>query len=102
MFMSNTNCRFNKYGFGSNHLCIYLEFDGACIDDQILSMMFRTESGWTCSVCGKQSNRKTDITRHVEGLHVVNHPGYNCDICGQSAKTKYALGQHKRLKHNLT
>ena len=97
--MSNTNCRFNKYGFGSNYLCIYLEFDGALYE---WSMMFRTESGWTCSVCGKQSNRKTDITRHVEGLHVVNHPGYNCDICGQSAKTKYALGQHKRLKHNLT
>lgn len=63
-------------------------------------MMYRSENGkWCCSVCGKESALKTDIWRHVESLHIANHPGYSCNYCGCSVKSKNALNLHISRKH---
>ena len=70
------------------------------MNDQIEKNMYITESNeWCCSICGKQSKRKTDITRHIESLHVENHPGYSCELCGVVKKSRNALRQHKSVSH---
>lgn len=63
-------------------------------------MMYLTETKtWMCSVCNKESKKKNDIWRHVESLHVENHPGYSCSYCGDILKSKNALRQHVNMKH---
>ena len=64
-------------------------------------MMFHTESGWTCSVCSKQSKLKSDISRHVESKHILDHPGYECSYCGRIIKSKDAFKRHISTKHPL-
>ena len=54
---------------------------------------------WVCSVCGKESRSKTDITRHIEALHVENHPGYSCHFCGSVSKSKDAHRKHISRYH---
>ena len=70
------------------------------IEEQVLSMMYRSESGnWCCSVCGKEFKIKNDMKRHVESLHIINHPGYVCNYCGDTVKSKNALRLHISSKH---
>ena len=70
------------------------------IEEQVLSMMYRSESGnWCCSVCGKEFKIKNDMKRHVESLHITNHPGYVCNYCGDTVKSKNALRLHISSKH---
>ena len=68
------------------------------IEEQVMSMMYQSEAGWTCSVCGL-TRSKTDITRHVESMHILNHPGYECNYCDRVIKSKEALRKHMSLKH---
>ena len=72
------------------------------IEDQILSMMYQSESEtWTCSVCAKDSVNKNDIRRHIESAHIQNHPGYDCSYCGKNVKTRDALRKHISCHHRL-
>jgi len=71
----------------------------AALEARISGMMWKDEDkNWNCSVCGKISKSKTDITRHVEGLH-LDHPGFKCDLCGEVVKSRNALRQHKSNRH---
>ena len=72
------------------------------IEEQILSMMYQSESKfWTCSVCAKESVIKNDIRRHIESAHIQNHPGYDCNYCGKNVKTRDALRKHISSRHRL-
>ena len=72
------------------------------IEEQVLSMMYRSENGsWCCTVCGKEFRNKTDMKRHIDSLHISNHPGYNCNYCGLIVKSKNALHVHVSTKHPL-
>jgi len=71
------------------------------LDAQITSMMYKAEKLWHCSICGKTSSGKTDISRHIEGTHIVNHPGFQCDVCGEKQKSRNALRIHKSSKHRI-
>ena len=66
----------------------------AMIEEQIKQNMFFSGENWSCSICGKSSKSKRDISRHIESLHVMNHPGYKCDFCDYIAKSRNALRQH--------
>jgi len=71
----------------------------AVLEARISGMMWKDEDkSWNCSVCGKISKSKTDITRHIEGLH-LDHPGFKCDTCGEVVKSRNALRQHKSNRH---
>ena len=69
------------------------------LDAQIESMMYKADREWHCSVCGKSGVGKTDISRHIEGTHITNHPGLQCHICGEKLKSRNALRLHKSSKH---
>jgi len=63
-------------------------------------MMYRGEDKtWHCTVCGKASTLKTDVRRHVEAMHIEDHPGLSCEICGVVVKSRHALMRHKSAKH---
>ena len=72
------------------------------IEEEISSKMFMNESKvWQCTECGRESKYKTDITRHVESLHILDHPGYECSYCGRIIKSKDAFKRHISTKHPL-
>ena len=54
---------------------------------------------WVCSVCGKESRGKTDITRHIDAHHIENHPGYTCHLCGIVSKSRETLRKHVSRMH---
>ena len=71
----------------------------AVLEARISGMMWKDEDKtWNCSICGKISKSKTDITRHIEGLH-LDHPGFKCDVCGEVVKSRNAMRQHKTNRH---
>jgi uncharacterized C2H2 Zn-finger protein len=72
----------------------------AQLDAQIENMMVRGDDRiWQCEQCDKSSVFKNDITRHIEAVHLQNHPGITCDLCGEIVKTRNALRQHKNSRH---
>lgn len=78
---------------------LFLELSEA-IEKQILSMMFQTPTKfWKCLVCSKESKSKVDICRHVESVHITDHPGYNCSYCYAHVKSKNALRLHMKRLH---
>jgi len=86
---------FNQTGVDGNKDAIV-----AAIDEQIqMSMVLTPEGDWSCSVCGKKTKSKRDLFRHIESLHVENHPGYPCDICGLVKKSSQALRMHVKQTH---
>jgi len=72
------------------------------LDDLISEKMeLVTEGGarlWRCLVCQKISSLKTDISRHVEAVHIV-HPGFQCYECYKVCKTRDALRCHINKYH---
>ena len=77
-----------------NHICLDVS---ALIEAQIASLMYQNEAKmWICSVCYKESPGKTNITRHIEAMHIENHPGYSCDYCDHSTKSRDGMRQHAR------
>ena len=71
----------------------------AVIEEQIQRNMYFSGLTWSCNICGKSSKSKTDISRHIESVHVVDHPGYKCDLCDYIAKSRNALRQHRNVRH---
>jgi len=54
---------------------------------------------WYCSLCSHTAKSKTDVSRHVEAVHMTNHPGISCEMCGEVSKTRNAHRQHRAIKH---
>ena len=57
------------------------------------------DNSWQCGVCSRQFKMKRDLRRHIESLHVGNHPGYECEVCGIHKMSENALRMHKRNIH---
>jgi len=70
------------------------------LDQQILGMIERTEDRyWRCTECGKTSIGKTDVSRHVEATHIIDHPGFTCSLCGKMVKTRDSMRKHMEKEH---
>ena len=82
----------------TRNLCIHICLDVATlIEAQIASLMYQNEAKmWICSICYKESPGKTNITRHIEAMHIENHPGYTCDYCDHTTKSRDGMRQHAR------
>ena len=71
------------------------------VEEQVLKIAIhnKEDNTWYCSICGKTSTNKRDLKRHIESLHIENHPGYTCDYCGEVKKSENAMRLHKKCKH---
>ena len=82
-------------------ICILFSELFAALDRQIFAMMERTlDKLWRCIECGKTATGKSDVTRHIEAIHLQGHPGFVCQLCGEAVKTRNAMRQHRKLKHS--
>ena len=77
---------------------------GANMEDvkgQISSMLERSggegEHSWKCTVCGKSSNYKQTVERHIE-THIQGI-SYPCDQCGAIKRSSNALNKHVTRYH---
>ena len=69
------------------------------LEEQIKSMMDKTENGFTCNVCGITMPKKHHIVNHVEVKHMkIANP---CTLCvnGASFTSRKGLAQHVSNKH---
>ena len=69
------------------------------LDEQIKSMMDKTEKGFNCNVCGITMPKKHHIVNHVEVKHMkMAHP---CTLCVNEASftSRKGLAQHVSNKH---
>ena len=55
---------------------------------------------WKCAICDIYHNRKQDLLRHIESLHIQTSP-YVCVYCTAQVefKTKRALQRHVTASH---
>ena len=56
---------------------------------------------WTCTGCGKESKSKRDLSRHIESVHIADHPGFDCSLCGRHMKSSNAFRLHMSKFHRL-
>ena len=52
-----------------------------------------------CTVCGKTSNDRGNLRKHVESIHFKNSFVYNCAVCGKSFNAKNNLYVHMSNEH---
>ena len=57
--------------------------------------------GWMCTICGKISNAKTNMQRHVRGVH-TGKKNLKCYLCKSSFTTQNVRQIHYRRKHGLS
>ena len=72
------------------------------LSGQINSMMEKITGGnykWKCTVCGKMTKQKQDISRHIE-THIEG-ASYPCNLCGVVKRSSNALNLHTSRYHKL-
>jgi len=72
----------------------------AAVEEQVAKCIHHRvqDNTWCCNVCSKVFKQRRDLKRHIESLHLENHPGYSCEYCGQVKRSQNALRQHKCQK----
>lgn len=62
----------------------------------------RSESGiklFQCTVCGKESNDKSNLRKHVENIHFPGSFEYSCKHCSETCTTRNLLNIHISKMH---
>ena len=49
---------------------------------------------FVCQICGKESLQKSNIKKHVEGVHFPGQFVYKCEICEKDFNGKNSLSVH--------
>ena len=79
---------------------MYIDTNMEDIKTKIDSLGERIEEGgfkWKCTVCGKMTQKKGDIGRHIEThLEGVSH---TCNQCGKVSRSSKALSMHVHVYH---
>ena len=60
-----------------------------------------TEKVFTCDLCGKQSNSKSYLSRHVNLIHKSTTVAMNCEMCSFSTKWSESLKKHYKNVHKI-
>ena len=83
----------------------YEAFDEEQLDEKINEMIHKSNSLYTCTVCGKATSGKSlgkrqNLRDHVEARHVEGVSHY-CQVCGAVAKTRNSLRMHMHNYHKV-
>ena len=73
---------------------------GEFLEQKIICEEFDGVKYWKCAMCLLNHNRKQDLLRHIESIHIYTDP-YHCLYCQTSVqfKTKRALQRHLTAFH---
>ena len=63
--------------------------------DSLAERIVEGEYKWRCTVCGKKTQQKGDVGRHIEThLEGVSH---TCNQCGKVSRSSKALSMHAHM-----
>jgi len=74
-------------------------------DSAMLNSYIKKDSStamFVCQICGKESIQKSNIKKHVEGVHFPGHFAYKCDICNKHFNGKNSLSVHIYKYHGTS
>jgi hypothetical protein len=75
-----------------------IEHESMILDEQILSIMEKTDVGWKCKMCGKTDKHKGHVKEHIESKHTEGVSHY-CNYCGKVLKDRHSLRSHIGSNH---
>ena len=55
-----------------------------------------------CKVCGKISDRKSNLINHIESLHFPGCYIHSCKVCMKKFNTRQSLHWHTKANHRET
>jgi len=57
------------------------------------------DSGWQCTICGKECAQKNNLVKHIEAVHFPNSFSHECRFCGQTFNSKNKMYMHVQKNH---
>ena len=68
------------------------------IAESFEAWMTKTPDGFKyCNACGYQSKHLPDVRRHIEAKHMKNE--FTCKFCGKTSNSKHNLTRHIKNQH---
>jgi len=57
------------------------------------------DSGWQCTLCGKECAQKNNLVKHIEAVHFPNSFSHECKYCGETFNSKNKMYMHVQKNH---
>jgi len=79
-----------------------LDYDESELDRLIETMLSKVDVDgvklWSCNVCSKQHKKRSNITVHIESVHIEGFT-HSCKICFSTHSSRSGLNFHMSTKH---
>ena len=69
-------------------------------DEHLLKMLNYIKGEYVCKICGKKSNRRDNMKRHVENLHIPKV--LQCKLCRVQVRNRQTFYRHMKSKHGIS
>jgi uncharacterized C2H2 Zn-finger protein len=69
-------------------------------DQQLMKLLLQQGSKWTCKACGRVGNRRDNMKRHVENVHLPRV--LRCKLCQMLVRNRQTFYRHMKHKHGIT
>jgi len=78
------------------------DYDESELDRLIETMLTKVDVDgvkvWSCTVCSKQHKKRSNITVHIESVHIEGYT-HSCKICYSTHSSRSGLNFHMSTKH---
>ena len=68
------------------------------LNETLNSMIRKHGESWSCNYCGKLSNDKRNLKKHVENMHTEGLE-FSCPICGKMFRSRQNGYKHTVINH---
>ena len=69
-------------------------------DQQLMKLLVQRSGKWICKACGRTGNRRDNMKRHVENVHLPRV--LRCRICQMLVRNRQTFYRHMKRKHGIT
>ena len=69
-------------------------------DEHLVKMLNYIKGEYVCKICGKKSNRRDNMKRHVENLHIPKV--LQCKLCRLQVRNRQTFYRHMKSKHGIS
>ena len=76
------------------------DFDEEDPDQQLLKLLLQQGGNWICRACGRSGNRRDNMKRHVENVHLPRV--LRCKLCYMLVRNRQTFYRHMKRKHGMT